>query len=317
MRLLTLVLAAAAVCGASPSDTVHVVVAQDGSGDFKTVQMAIDHAPVYGEKRLVIEIRPGTYHERVTVPQDKPRVTFLGQEAAKTLITYDTGASSVGGTFFSSTVDVEGPEFEAANITFENSHGVGTQAVAVMVHSDKAVFEHCRFVGWQDTLYAASGRQYYRDCFIEGHVDFIFGNAAAVFDRCEIHSRGPGYVTAQSRLRGDGSTGYVFWRCRLTGEDTGKGVFLGRPWRPYARVVYVDCWLGEHILPAGWDNWRNPENEKTAWFAEYGSTGPGADAAKRASWAHALSEANAKQFAPDVFLRGADGWKPTEVSVSP
>lgn len=284
MRLLVAILLAKFVFAASPSGAMHVVVAQDGSGDFKTVQMAIDHAPVYGSGRLVIEIRPGIYRERITVPQDKPRVTFLGQDAAKTVVTYDAGASSVGGTFFSSTVDIEGAEFEASNITFENSHGPGTQAVAIMLHSDKAVFQHCRFLGWQDTLYAASGRQLYRNCFIEGHVDFIFGNAAAVFENCEIHSRGPGYVTAQSRLRPDGPTGFVFVHCRLTGENTGRGVFLGRPWRPYGRVVFLHCWLGEHILPAGWDNWRNAANEKTAWFGEFDSSGPGATPDKRVPW---------------------------------
>ena len=297
------------------SGAVRVVVAADGSGDFKTVQMAIDHAPPYGSKRLVIEIRPGIYHERVTVPQDRARVTFLGSDAANTVITFNAGAKDVGGTFFSSTVDVEGSQFEAANITFENSYGTGTQAVALMIHSDRAVFEKCRFVGWQDTLYAASGRQYYRDCFIEGHVDFIFGNAAAVFQNCEIHSRGAGYVTAQSRITADGSTGYVFIGCKITGENTGKGVYLGRPWRPYSRVVYLNCWLGDHILPEGWSNWNKTDNDKTAWYAEFGSTGPGAKQENRVSWAHTLTAPEAAAFQPDVFLRGSDGWQPDKVNV--
>lgn len=297
------------------SRTVHVSVAQDGSGDFRTVQMAIDHAPPYGDKRLVIEIRPGTYHERVIVPQDRPRVTFLGSDAAATVITFNAGAKDVGGTFFSSTVDVEGSDFEAANITFENSHGTGTQAVALMIHSDRATFHRCRFIGWQDTLYAASGRQYYRDCFIEGHVDFIFGNAAAVFEDCEIHSRGAGYITAQSRLTPDGKTAFVFIDCKLTGENTGKGVYLGRPWRPYSRVVFIHCWLGEHILPAGWSNWTNTENDRTAWYGEYDSTGPGANQLNRVSWAHALTRAEAANFKPDVFLAGNDGWQPERTAI--
>ena len=295
------------------TSALHVVVAQDGSGDFKTVQQAVDHAPPYGNKRLVIEIRPGTYKERVTVPQDRPRVTFLGSDAATTVITFGIGASQVGGTFFSSTVDIEGAQFEAANITFENSYGVGTQAVAVSVHSDKAVFKKCRFIGWQDTLYAASGRQFYKDCFIEGHVDFIFGNAAAVFENCEIHSRGKGYVTAQSRITPDGATGYVFYRCRLTDEHEQNTVFLGRPWRPYARVVYLNCWLGEHIRPEGWNNWDKPQDEKTAYFGEYKSTGPGADKNRRAPWAHELSGSEAAAFLPDAFLKGSDNWHPEQV----
>ncbi len=206
---------------------------------------------------------------------------------------------------------MQGSDFEAANITFENTHGPGTQAVALMIHSDRAVFEKCRFLGWQDTLYAASGRQYYRDCFIEGHVDFIFGNAAAVFENCEIHSRGQGYITAQSRVTPDADTGFVFIHCKITGENTAKGVFLGRPWRPYARVVYIDCWLGEHIRPEGWNNWGKASNEKTAWFGEYNCTGPGAKQDQRVAWAHKLTKKEAARFEPDVFLAGHDRWRPT------
>jgi pectinesterase len=232
------------------------------------------------------------------------------------VITYNAGAKDVGGTFFSSSVDVEAPEFQAANITFENSYGVGTQAVALMIHSDKAVFEKCRFVGWQDTLYAASGRQYYRDCFIEGHVDFIFGNAAAVFEDCEIHSRGAGYITAQSRLTPDGTTGFVFLKCKIIGENTGRGVYLGRPWRPYSRVVFLKCWLGDHILPEGWSNWAKTENDKTAWYGEYDCTGPGAKQASRVAWAHTLTAAEAGSFEPDKFLRGDDNWQPGKVTIA-
>jgi pectinesterase len=165
------------------------------------------------------------------------------------------------------------------------------------VNADRARFLKCRFLGWQDTLYANGGRQHYKDCYIEGHVDFIFGNATALFEDCEIHSKGQGYVTAQSRLADTPATGYVFRHCRLTGSNTGNGVYLGRPWRPYARVVYIDCWLGEHIRPQGWDNWRNPENEKTAWFAEYHSTGPGANAGSRVGWSKQLTAREAEEFA--------------------
>jgi pectinesterase len=301
----------AAVLMAVPaSGAVHVVVSHDGKadgkGEFNTIQQAIDHAPLYGEDRLVIDIRPGTYHERVMVPQDRPRVTFQGQDAATTIITFSMSATAAGGTFFSSIVHVEAAEFQAENVTFENSYGVGSQAVAISVQSDKAEFRKCRFLGWQDTVYANRGRQYYKDCYIAGHVDFIFGNATAVFDHCEIHSLGAGYLTAQSRLTADGTTGYVFYKCNLTGENTGKGVFLGRPWRPYSRVVYIDCTLGAHIRAEGWDNWRSADNEKTAFYAEYGSKGPGAEGAKRVPWVHALTAEEAKGFEPEKFLQG---WK--------
>lgn len=292
--------------------TIRVVVAADGSGDFKTVQQAVDHAPPEGAGRLIIAIRPGIYRERVSIPKDRPRVTLLGlsKDPASTVITYGMSAAAAGGTFFSSTVSVEGTAFRASNVTFENSYGIGSQAVALSIHSDRAVFRNCRFTGWQDTLYAASGRQYYQHCFIQGAVDFIFGNATAVFDHCEIESAGQGYVTAQSRTTPDGSTGYVFYHCKLTGRHTGHGVYLGRPWRPYARVVYVDCWMGRQIRPTGWNNWRSAANEKTAWFAEFGSTGPGAKPAERARWAHSLTSRQAKSFQPSTFLRGSDGWNP-------
>ena len=291
---------------------VHYVVAADGSGDSKTIQYAIDHAPtVSSGQRLIVEIKPGVYHERVIVPRARAGVTLLGSDAAKTVITANMSAKAAGGTFLSATVNVEADDFTAENITFENTFGVGSQAVAIAVHSDRAAFRNCRFLGMQDTLYAAYGRQYYKDCYIAGHVDFIFGNATAVFEDTEIHSLGAGYITAHSRTTPDQTTGYIFRRCRLTGENTGKGVFLGRPWRPYARVVFLDCAMGGHIRPEGWNNWNNTaENEKTAWYAEAGSTGPGAHPSERAAWAHHLTTDDLHRFETRAFLRGNDGWDP-------
>jgi pectinesterase len=291
---------------------MQVVVASDGSGDFRTIQMAIDHAPFVPDgQRLNIEIRPGIYKERLAVPQDRPRTTFLGGDAATTIITAAMSAKEAGGTFLSSTVDVQGGEFHAENVTFANTFGTGSQAVALMIHSDRAEFRHCRFLGWQDTLYAAMGRQYYKDCYIEGHVDFIFGNAAAVFDNCEIQSLADGYLTAQSRTSPDQPTGFVFYRSRVTAENQTKGSWLGRPWRPYSRVVYIDCALDAFIRPEGWNNWNDAKNEATAWYGESGSTGPGSTIAGRAGWSHQLTAQQVSSFRPDVFLRGSDGWDPT------
>ncbi len=292
---------------------MQVTVAADGSGDFKTIQMAIDHAPfVPAGQRLNIEIRPGIYKERLVVPQDRARTTFLGQDAATTVITAAMSAKEAGGTFFSSTVDVQGGEFHAENITFENTFGVGSQAVALMIHSDRAEFRHCRFLGWQDTLYAATGRQYYKDCYIEGHVDFIFGNATAVFDNCEIHSRGDGYLTAQSRTSPELTTGFVFYHSRLTAANQTKGSYLGRPWRPYSRVVYIGCAMDAFIRPEGWNNWNDAKNETTAWYGEFGSSGPGAKPAERVGWSQQLTAQQAAAFGPEVFLRGDDGWNPAK-----
>jgi len=304
--LLLLLLAALPMRAAGP---IHVVVAQDGAGDFPTIQNAVDHVmdrvlePYTG--RVVIEIKPGTYHERVRVPADRLRLTLRGSGAANTIITFSVGAKDVGGTFFSAVLDVSAPEFEAENLTVENTYGPGTQAVAVSVNSDRAVFRHCRFVGMQDTLHAVSGRQYYDDCYISGHVDFIFGDAAATFANCEIHSRGPGYIAAVNKTMPSGNDGFVFDHCKLTADPGVRDVYLARPWRLYARTIFLNCWLGEHIRPEGWNNWGKPEAEKASFYAEFGSEGPGASMEKRVKWAHALTAAEAAKIR-------AEGWKPAE-----
>ena len=311
MRVPFLLICAAGVAAAAAP--IHVVVAQDGSGNFPSIQRALDHAldnAPADRGRLIIEIRPGTYKERLFIPPNMGQVTFLGKDPKTTVITGSMSAKVAGGTFLTATVSVYGPEFQAENITFENTFGPGSQALAIAVFSDRAVFRNCRFLGWQDTFYAASGRQYYVDSYIAGAVDFIFGNAAAVFDHCEIHSSGPGYLTAQSRTQADGPEGYVFYHCRLTAEPNLKGIFLGRPWRDYSRVVYIDCWMGDQIRPDGWNNWGKPNAEKTAWYGEFGSEGPGANEAERVKWARRLTQAEADKFRPEVFLRGGDGWNP-------
>lgn len=292
----------------------RVTVSPDGHGDFQTIQQAIDHAPPYGEGRLIIAIQPGIYRERLVVPQDRPRVTFLGlgNDPSATVITYNMSAKAAGGTFLSSTVDVEGSGFEASNLTFENSFGPGSQAVALMLHSDRAILRHCRFIGWQDTLFSASGREYFDDCYIEGAVDFIFGNARAVFHNCEIRSTGAGYITAQSRATSDGAFGFVFQDCRLTAAPGVSKVFLGRPWRPYARVVFLHTEMGAHIDPAGWREWHPGETHSldTAFYAEYDSSGPGGAPAGRDTHTHFLTESEAAQFEPKQFLAPPDGWDP-------
>jgi pectinesterase len=310
MRFLSILVLALPALGAD----IRVVVAQDGTGNYPTVQNAVDHVldrattPYSG--RVFLDIKPGVYKERVRIPPDRPRMTLRGQDAATTTISFSVGAKDVGGTFLSAVLDISGNEFEMENLTVENTYGVGTQAVAVLVHSDRAVFRHCRFLAMQDTLYAASGRQYYEDCYIAGHVDFIFGNAQAVFERCEIRSRGAGYLTAQSRTVATGPEGFVFDHCRLTADPDVRNIYLGRPWRNYSRVVFLDTWMDSHIRPDGWNNWNKPDAEKTSFYAEFNSSGPGAENAKRVPWAHSLTAAEARPFRPDTFLRGPDGWNP-------
>ena len=178
-----------------------------------------------------------------------------------------------------------------------------------MVEADRAVFKNCRFLGWQDTLYAKNGRQYYVNCYIEGHVDFIFGEAPAVFENCIVHSKGDGYITAPMRFSADEPSGFVFIRSTLTSENTDKGIYLGRPWRDYGRSVFIDTKMDAAIRPEGWHHWE-PQREKTAYLAEYRSTGKGGNAKARVTWSHQLTEDEAHAFLPENFLRGRDGWNP-------
>ena len=283
---------------------------------FPTVQYAMDHAPQPGPGgRLFVHIAPGVYAERVMVTANRPRTTFLGDPADPSRVTITAGqnAKSAGGTFFSETVDVEAPGFSADGITFQNTSQAQGQAVAIAVRSDRAIFKHCRFLGDQDTLFADFGRQYYTESYIAGGVDFIFGNAAAVFDRVEIHETRAGYLTAQSRTGPEESTGYVITNSRVTAEDLdGKKFFLGRPWRAYSRVVVMNTDLSPQLSPQGWSAWRTGENPAQTTYAEYGNSGAGSEPGERVAWSRQLSAKEAKQFSPATFLRGADGWNPVQ-----
>jgi PelA/Pel-15E family pectate lyase len=286
-----------------------IVVAADGSGNAKTVQEAIEKVPANNRHRVVIRIKPGAYVEQVRVSADKPFISFVGESAERTKITFNLSNKTTGSTSASYSVYIGGHDFHAENITFENSFGTASQAVAVLVEADRAVFKNCRFVGWQDTLYAKNGRQYYKDSYIEGHVDYIFGQAAAVFENCRIHSKGDGYITAPMRFAPDEPSGFVFINSTLTSENTTKGIYLGRPWRDYGRTVFINTKMDAAIRPEGWHHWE-PHREKTAYFAEYGSTGIGSRPEARVAWAHKLSDADVKEFSVEYFLGGRDGWNP-------
>ncbi|MBQ8673432.1 MAG: pectin esterase [Bacteroides sp.] len=293
------------------------VVAKDGSGDFFTIQEAINAVPDFRKnKRTTILVRKGVYKEKLVVAESKINVSLIGEEGA--VLTYDDFANRPNrfgenkGTSGSSTCYIYGPDFYAENITFENSAGPVGQAVACFVCADRAFFKNCRFLGFQDTLYnyGKNQRNYFEDCYVEGTVDFIFGWSTVVFNRCHIHSKGNGYVTAPATDRGV-KHGYVFYDCKLTADEGVNQVHLARPWRPYGQSVYIRCELGKHILPEGWNNWGSKANEKTAFFAEYQSTGEGAaDAKTRVSYARQLK--NLKGYEPNEVLAGEDGWNPME-----
>lgn len=292
------------------------VVAKDGSGDFFTVQEAINAVPDFRKnKRTTILVRKGEYKERVIIPECKINISLIGEEGA--IITDDNYASKKNifgdemSTSGSSTVYIYAPDFYAENITFANTAGRVGQAVACFVDGDRAYFKNCRFLGNQDTLYTygKESRQYYENCYIEGTVDFIFGWSTALFKNCEIRSLGNGYVTAPSTDQGK-PYGYVFWKCRLTADAEADKVYLSRPWRPYAQAVYIQCELGKHIVPEGWNNWGKASNEKTAFYAEYQSTGEGANPAARAPYSHQLTDIS--KYQPEKVLAGNDGWNPIQ-----
>jgi len=305
---------------------VHVKVDPHGSGstasttDYTTIQQALDHAPEAPHGRIYIEIVPGTYHERINVTQNRPRVTLLGlgKDPSEVFITASQNAKMAGGTFFTETAEINGDNFEADNVTFANEAGPTGQAVAAAVRSDRAVFKHCRFLGDQDTLFADYGRQYYVDSFIAGGVDFIFGNATAVFDHSEISEIRNGQVTAQSRTAPDQTTGYVITNSHITqdplppapGKSPATGFGLGRPWRAYSRVIVMNTELPESLNPAGWSVWGRNDPAPLAYYAQYNNNGPGWRPTEIAPWSHILTAKEAAAFEPKVFLAGTDHWDP-------
>lgn len=290
------------------------VVAKDGSGDYFTIQDAINAVPDFRKgKRTTISVRSGEYKERVIVPECKINIALIGQTGA--ILTNDGYASkknSLGdemSTSGSATCYIYAPDFYAENMTFANTAGRVGQAVACFVSADRAYFKQCRFLGNQDTLYTYGRgcRQYYEDCYVEGTVDFIFGWSQAVFNRCTIHSLGKGYLTAPSTDK-DQKYGYVFYDCRMTADEGVSGVFLSRPWRPYAKAVFIRCNLGKHIAPEGWNNWGRKSNEKTVFYAEYQSYGEGASPKTRVPYSTQLK--NLKDYQIEDVLAGSDGWNP-------
>lgn len=298
---------------ASHVDEYDFVVAKDGSGDFFTVQDAVNAAPDYCRMGTRILIREGIYREKVTVPANKRKLNLVGRSAETTVISYDDYAQKTGvtgyelGTSATSTVFVYADDFLAEGITFENTAGEGKeigQACAITVDADRAAFLNCRFVANQDTIYTygKGQRQYFRNCHIEGTTDFIFGASTVFFDNCTILSKKNSYITAASTPKG-AAYGYVFSNCRFIHAEGVDKVYLGRPWRPYARTVIKNCYLDSHILKEGWHNWNKPYAEKTTYYAEYGNEGPGAAPQKdRVRWSHGLKPKEAAGYLPCVVL---------------
>jgi len=324
-----------APASAATTDKADATVSADGSGTHTTVQSAVDAAPAGGTKPFVIHVKPGVYREHLVVPADRPFITLRGDtdEAAATVLTLGTNINTLGAdgkkipTPDSAVVLVRGANFTAENLTFENTTRPEerVQALAFYLTGDRAVLRRCRFLGWQDTLRPDSprpdntqpdaprpnggSRQYFSECYITGHVDFIYAAGTAVFERCHIHVLGDGWITAASTPQG-APFGFVFLDCRITAAPEVKRTYLGRPWRNYAAAAFLRCELPAQIDPAGWHNWDRAEAEKTVRYAEYQSTGPGANPAARVKWAHQLTDEEARAYTVENVLGGADRWSP-------
>jgi len=349
LSILALTLAASTGFG-QPSRAVAPIlrVAADGTADYTTVQAAVDHVPATGG--AVVLIAPGAYRGQVIIRQSGVTLKGTGPDPSKIVIVDDTSQGTRGNKPSYATVHVLGDDFHAEDITFENDFNrtheqvsQGSQAQALNLEGDRNILANVHILGNQDTLYIASrqcgrrppsasataapsaspspapcapvaNRSYFKDCLVAGNVDFIYGDGNAVFDHCEIHSTlhdAGGYLTAQSKSSPGQNSTFVFNRCRLTAEPGEQHVFLGRPWRPYASVVYMNCEMGAHIEPAGWRQWHPPDTSlDTAYYAEYKSTGPGANPAAREPKSHQLTKAEAAQFETARFLAGNDHWNP-------
>ena len=288
----------------------ELVVAQDGTGDYSTIAEALESVRAFMDFDVKIYVKKGTYKEKLIVPSWLQNVEIIGEDVQNTIITNADHANMNNmGTFRTYTVKVEGNHITFRNITIENNAPKLGQAVALHTEGDCLRFINCRFLGNQDTVYTgvAGTRLYFEDCYIEGTTDFIFGPSTAWFENCTIHSKANSYVTAASTPENI-KYGYIFNNCKLTAEEGVDKVYLGRPWRPYAYTLFMNCELGKHIVKAGWDNWRNPKNEKTARYAEYKNTGKGADISQRVSWARQLSDKDVKMLVKSEFYTFSNTW---------
>lgn len=320
--LLSLVLALAgtlAVNAANKYDNPDTIfVARDGTAEFRNIDDAIEVCRAFMEYHKVIFVKKGTYKEKLIVPSWLTNIEICGEDRDNTIITYDDhanvfipGTDRKMGTFRTYTVRVDGNDITFRNITIENNAARLGQAVALHTQGDRLTFVNCRILGNQDTVYTGgiNTRLYFKDCHIEGTTDFIFGPSTAWFENCTILSRTDSYITAASTPQ-DVEYGYVFNRCKIVAAEGVSKVYLGRPWRPYAHTLFMNCQLGKHILPVGWHNWSNTQNETTARYCEYDNHGEGAATKERAAWTRQLTKKEAAKVTLENVFRQNGGWIP-------
>ena len=320
--LLSLVLVLAgtlAVNAANKYDNPDTLfVARDGTAEFRNIDDAIEVCRAFMEYHKVIFVKKGTYKEKLIVPSCLTNIEICGEDRDDTIITYDDhanvfipGTDRKMGTFRTYTVRVDGNDITFRNITIENNAARLGQAVALHTQGDRLTFVNCRILGNQDTVYTGgiNTRLYFKDCHIEGTTDFIFGPSTAWFENCTILSRTDSYITAASTPQ-NVEYGYVFNRCKIVAAEGVSKVYLGRPWRPYAHTLFMNCQLGKHILPVGWHNWSNTQNETTARYCEYNNHGEGAATKERAAWTRQLTRKEAAKVTLENVFRQNGGWIP-------
>ncbi|KAK4338880.1 hypothetical protein RND71_040342 [Anisodus tanguticus] len=309
----------------------NAVVAKDGSGQYKTIKEALKAVPPKNNQTFVILIKAGEYKEMVDIPRGVTNVVFIGEGPTKTKITGNKNFADGTGTFHTATVAVNGDGFVARDIGFENTAGaIKHQAVALRVSADKTVFYNCKIDGYQDTLYTHSYRQFYKDCTITGTIDFIFGDASAVFQNCKMIVRKPGQnqacmVTAQGRKDHRGVGAIILQNCEITAEPAFTSTqppikaYLGRPWKEYSRTIIMQTYIDSFIDPEGWAPWMGNFALNTLFYAEYQNKGPGANTDKRVKWGgynRNISPQEAEKYVPSYFI-DRDNWiKKTEIPIS-
>lgn len=312
LGLLLLLSVVSAAWAQERQDTI--VVSRDGTGNFRTLQEAIESARAFMDYTVTIYVKNGVYKEKVIVPSWVENIDIIGEDRDKTIITYDDHANiNKMGTFRTYTVKVEGSDITFKNLTIENNAAQLGQAVALHTEGDRLKFINCRILGNQDTIYTGAKftRLYFKDCYIDGTTDFIFGPSTALFEDCIIHCKRNSYVTAASTPK-EAKYGYVFKHCKLTAEPGVDKVYLGRPWRPYAYTLFIECELGKHIVPAGWHNWGKQSNEETARYMEYKNTGEGANVSERVAWSKQLTKKEAEAVTVDAIFSTQSNWNPID-----